>query len=310
MFDVVIVGGGPAGLSAALILGRSRRRVLVLDSGSPRNAPASHSHGYLTQDGVSPVELLNAARRDLEPYSSVEVRAVAATSASATAEGFAVELADGSLAPTRKVILASGVGDVLPPIPGLAELWGKLVHHCPYCHGWELRDERIGILGMEFLELRLPLLRGWSASLVVFGDGEPVTPEIRDLIESLGAELIGEPVERLTAVPGGLSVALNGDAETRLAGIYVLARQEVRSPIASALGCEIAEVGPLKSQVVVTDAITGQSTVEGVYAVGDIMTAQHALPLAVASGTRAAYALNHALAVEDAATFRARVATA
>ncbi len=310
MFDVVIVGGGPAGLSAALILGRSRRRVLVLDRGSPRNAPADASHGYLTQDGVPPAELLRAARSDLEPYASVEVRALAARSASATAEGFLVELEDGSTAPARKVILASGVRDVLPPIPGLTELWGKLVHHCPYCHGWELRDQRIGILGTELLEMRVPLLRGWSTSLFVLTNGEAIAPETREMVRALGATHVEEPVERFAATSPGLQVELRGAEALDLDGVFVAAKQVIRSPLPAELGCEIAEAGPLKAQVLVTDPVSGETTVCGVYAAGDLAAAQHALPLAVASGARVAYSLNHALAVEDAEALAAQVATA
>lgn len=310
MLDVVIIGGGPAGLSAALILGRSRRRVLVLDIGSPRNAPASHAHGYLTQDGVPPAELLKAARRDLENYPSVEVRAVAATSASATAEGFVVELADGSTAPTRKVILASGVSDVLPPVPGLAELWGKLVHHCPYCHGWELREQRIGILGTELLEMRVPLLRGWSTSLTVLSNGEAITPETREMVHALGATLVEETVERFAASGSELHVELHGAGAIALDGVFVAAKQVIQSPFPGMLGCEMTEAGPMKSQVLVTDPMSGETTVNGIYAAGDIAGAQHALPLAVASGARVAYSLNHALASEDAAALATKAVPA
>jgi thioredoxin reductase len=288
MFDIVIVGGGPAGLSSALILGRSRRSVLVLDSGSPRNAPASHSHGY----------------------PSVELRAVAAVSASATSEGFVVALADGSSAPARKIILASGVRDVLPPVPGLAELWGKLVHHCPYCHGWELRDQRIGILGTEHLEMRVPLLRGWSTSLTVLGNGESIAPETREMVHALGATFIEEPVDRFSAAGGGLRVELRGSGALDLDGVFVAARQVIHSPVPRMLGCEMTELGPMKSEALVTDPVSGETSVRGVYAAGDIAGTQQALPLAVASGARVAYVLNHALAVEDAEAATARTATA
>src|SRR5688500_10196703 len=132
MYDVIIVGGGVAGLSAALTLGRGRRRVLVIDGGAPRNAPSSHAHGFLSRDGISPLELLQIAREDLRTYDNVAFRRGAAQTASRTEAGFVLTLGDGEAIETRKLLLATGVVDVLPDIEGMAELWGRGVNHCPY----------------------------------------------------------------------------------------------------------------------------------------------------------------------------------
>ena len=147
-YDVIIVGAGPAGLSAALILGRARRRVLVCDSGNPRNAASHALHGYLTRDGISPREFLAFGRRELEPYETVSLRHIAAIDAACEQNGrFRVTLADGTVTHARKLLVATGVCDNLPDIPGFAECYGRSVFHCPYCDGWENRDQPIAIYG-------------------------------------------------------------------------------------------------------------------------------------------------------------------
>lgn len=193
MFDVVIAGGGVAGLSAALVLGRARRTVLVCGEGAPRNAPAAHAHGFFTRDGATPSELLRIGRAQLRPYESVRYREVAvadagrragrvevaltddeiALSGAAPHDGhFAVLLGDGDVAQARRLLLATGVVDTLPPIPGLADLWGTGVFHCPYCHGWEVRDQPLAVLnnGPMGVEQAL-LISQWSRDLVLCTDG-------------------------------------------------------------------------------------------------------------------------------------------
>jgi alkyl hydroperoxide reductase subunit AhpF len=171
-YDVVVVGGGSAGLGAALVLGRSRRRTLVLDAGEPRNAPSSGVHGFFSRDGIPPQELLKIGREQLEPYPSVEVRSARVTGAGGENGDFGVTLDNGEVARARKLLLATGVVDELPEKPGFREFWGRGVYHCPYCHGWEVRDRPLAVLNSgEGAAERAAFIRNWSRDLVLLTDG-------------------------------------------------------------------------------------------------------------------------------------------
>ena len=170
-----MVGAGSAGLSAALMLGRSRRRVLVLDGGEPRNAPSSGVHYFLTRDGTPPNGLLRIGREQLGPYPGVEVREARAIRSAGSDDDFEVALDDGSVE-TRKILLATGVHDELPERPGFRELWGRGIYHCLYCHGWEVRDRPLAVLAKaEALAMRATLTRNWSCDLVALTDVSPGT---------------------------------------------------------------------------------------------------------------------------------------
>src|SRR2546423_1983364 len=173
MYDVIVVGAGPAGLSAALMLGRSRRRVLVCDSGKPRNAASLAMHGYLTRDGIPPREFLRVARAQLKEYECVELRDVEVTAAACDGDGrFHVTLITGEEVTSRKLLIATGVVDNIPDIPGFADLFGRSVFHCPYCDGWEVRDQPLAIYGRGARGYGLSLeLTGWSRDLVLCTDG-------------------------------------------------------------------------------------------------------------------------------------------
>ena len=171
-YDVAIIGGGPAGLSAALVLGRARRRVVVIDAGTPRNAPAAHMQGFLSRDGTPPAELLRAARAEVRRYGVeiVDDRVVDATA------GFALRLAGGRTVQARQVLLATGAADELPDVAGARERWGRDFLHCPYCHGWEVRDQPIGVLGsVEHAHL----LRQWTDDVILFTHTTAVTADER-----------------------------------------------------------------------------------------------------------------------------------
>src|SRR5919202_3011318 len=167
-YDVAIVGGGAAGLSAALVLARSRRRVVVLDSGSPRNAPAAHMHNFLSRDGLPPAELLSTGRSEVRGYGG-EILSGTVDQVESTSAGFCLRLDDGSTIAARRLLIATGLTDELPEVPGVRERWGRDVLHCPYCHGWEVRDQPIGVLASGPRAAHQALLfRQWSADVTLF----------------------------------------------------------------------------------------------------------------------------------------------
>lgn len=303
-YDAVVVGAGTAGLSAALVLGRSRRRVLVLDGGEPRNAPASSSHGFFTRDGVSPGEFLEIGRGQLEPYPSVEYRADRAVEVFGSDGAFGVALGGGETVSARKILLATGVFDELPDRPGFIELWGRGVYHCPYCHGWEVRDRPLAVMagGGGILE-RAILIRNWSRDLVVLTDGSPPDDEARARLGALGVPVLDERIARLEGREDGSEglsrIVFEDGTSIELEGLFYGPPQRQSSPLAEALGCEIVVMGPA-SWVVKTDPMTRETSVAGVYAAGDASSPMQSLALASASGATAAAFLNHTFCGEDA----------
>src|SRR5829696_745445 len=172
-YDVVIVGGGAAGLSAALVLGRALRRVAVIDAGSPRNAPATHMHGYLSRDGMPPAELLAAGRGEVSGYGVQIIDDVVVR----IDPGFTVHRGNGEVLAARRIVVAAGIGDELPDIPGVRERWGQDLLHCPYCHGWEVRDQSLGVLGSNPASiLHAQLIRQWSDDVVYFAHTQEPSP--------------------------------------------------------------------------------------------------------------------------------------
>ncbi len=302
MYDVVVVGGGAAGLSAALILGRARRRVLVLDAGTPRNTPAEHAHGFLSRDGIPPSELLRISRDDLAAYSSVTFANDESVGAQASGDGYAITLSNNEVIEARKIVLASGVVDILPEIPGVHELWGQGVYHCPYCHGWEVRDTAWGALGKMHLLERVPLYQVWASRVVALTDGpSSLGSAERERLAAFGAGLDERRIARVARADGdGVRVFYEDGASTDLGALFVAPSQVQRSPFAEMLGCEMVEPGPVDAKYVRVDGASGETSVPGVYAAGDMTGPAQSLILAAASGARAAYHLNRMLAVEDA----------
>lgn len=306
-YDVIVVGAGAGGLSAALVLGRSRRRTLVFDGGEPRNVPSSGVHGFFSRDGVSPAELLEIGCEQLEPYQSVEHREGRAVKAGGSDGAFEIVLEDGSAFTARKLLLATGVVDELPETPGFRKLWGRGVYHCPYCHGWEVRDRPLAVYASgEAAVARAILLRNWSRDLVVLLDGPSgLDPEGREKLDALGVPVNERGIVRLEGRKDGsegLSRIVFEDGSTLAReGLFYGPPQRQRSDLAESLGCKVVEVGP--AWVVEADALTKETAVPGVYVAGDAASPAgpvQSVVLAAASGASAAHFMNHALAAEDA----------
>jgi thioredoxin reductase len=305
MFDVIVAGGGPAGLNAALMLGRARRSVLVCDSGQPRNAGVHAMHGLLSRDGTDPAVLRQTARDQLGAYPTVRVRDLAIQAVPRhEAEQFTVSLGDGSSERARRLLLATGVADQLPPVPGLRELWGRGVFNCPYCDGWEVRDRPLAVLAGNPRNFQLALqLTRWSPDVLLCSNG-PVglDDDARRLLAAHKVTLRQEPIARLDGGDGQLQriVFAQGEPEARAAA-FLHAPTRQRSDLPRELGCTMGE----DDSVMVDDL--GQTSVPGVFATGD-MARRPSMPLpgaqvviAAAEGAIAAVAIDQQLLLQQLA---------
>ncbi|KHL19365.1 thioredoxin reductase (NADPH) [Mumia flava] len=305
-YDVVVIGGGAAGLSGALALGRARRTVLVVDAGEPRNAPATQAHAFLTRDGTPPAELLAAGRADLEPYAVDLVVGSVAAARRLDDRRFRVTLDDGRPVTARRLLIASGAVDRLPDVDGLDAIWGRTALHCPYCHGWEVRDQRIGVLGSGAMSVHQALLWSqWSDDVVLFlhTAPEPSAEEsaqlaarsvtvIRGTVASVDAD-----GDRLRTVRLADGTAIERDA------LAVATRVEARLDGLDALGLDTAVVergGQVVGTQVTADP-TGATSVAGVWAAGNVVEPTAQVIASAAAGTMAGAVMNMDLITEDTA---------
>jgi thioredoxin reductase len=297
-FDAVVVGAGPAGLSAALILGRCRRRVLVCDAGHPRNAVSHALHGFLTRDGIDPAELRRVGREQLRPYPSVEIRDIEVVDAKCEDHGFAVTLRDGTPLSCRKLLLATGVSDELPRIEGFHTFYGWSIFHCPYCDGWEVRDQPLAVYGSGEHGTGLALeLTAWSADLVLCTDGAPrLARHDVDRLTRHGIGLREEPIAHLEGRDGILEriVFTTGEALERRAMFFTTEGRQ-GSDLAARLGCTFTAKGAVQ---------TGEyemTNVPGLFVAGDASRLVRLAIVAAAEGAEAAFAMNIAMLKEDLA---------
>jgi thioredoxin reductase len=292
-FDVIVVGGSYAGLSAAMQLARARRRVLVIDSGHRRNRYALHSHGFLTQDGSEASMIAARGRAQLQAYPHVAWANETAVSAAADGEHFRVTFSDGGNVVSRRLVLATGVADALPPIEGLAQRWGKSVFHCPYCHGYELNEGDIGVLATSEMSMHHALmLPDWGRVTFFLNGAFAPNDAQRAALARRGVTTEATPIAR---IDGEADVVLADGRRLPMAGLFVMSRTSSASALAGQLGCAM-EAGPM-GDFVHTD--TQKATnVPGVFCCGDMARAAGNVAFAVADGAMAGVAAHRSLIAE------------
>jgi thioredoxin reductase len=300
-YDCIVVGAGPAGLSAALMLGRCRRSVLVCYAGESRNARAAELHNYLTRDGIAPSEFLGLARAEVGEYPSVNFEQTEITDAKRTPQGFRLICSDGRELRSRKLLLATGVVDELPELEGLPALYGTSVHHCPYCDAWEWRDQPIAIYGRGEEGSNMALgLSVWSADLVLCTDGPSGLQEDQlEVLHRSGIEVREERVLRLEGRNGKLErIVLAGAEPLPRRALFLCSDQHERSELARKLGCRFTARGA------VATGSCEATDVAGLYVAGDASKEAQFVIVAAAEGTEAGMAINKALLKEDLAQNR------
>ncbi len=294
-FAAIVIGGSYAGLSAALTLGRSLRNTLIIDGGKPCNRQTPHSHNFLTQDGEKPQVIAQIAKAQVLQYDTVRYKHGEVTEVVKNEKEFRVKTADGLVFTANKILFATGVKDLMPSIKGFADCWGISVLHCPYCHGYEVRNKRTGILanGETALEM-CQLIGNWTDQLCLFTNGPAdLTAAQRTIISALNIEIVEQEIMELSHQAGYLQKILFTDGrEEKVDAIYARAPFEQHCPIPLHLGCEPTEHGHIQVDFL------QKTTVEGIFAAGDNTSFFRTVSLATAAGTKAGAAINKEL-IED-----------
>ncbi|VFR43152.1 Thioredoxin reductase [plant metagenome] len=291
-YDVILIGGSYAGLSAALQLARARRRILVVDAGRRRNRAVSHSHGFLAQDGMPPAEIAETARMQVLAYPTVDWVQGAVEDVAGQADAFTVTLSDGTTREARRLIVAAGVEDVLPVLPGLAERWGRQVFHCPYCHGYELGGTGIGVLASSDLAMHQALmLPDWGETTLFLNDAFVPDAAQQDQLRARGTRVVGGAVARLEGEGPGVDIVMDNGRVFALSGLFV-ATSLRPAPLVLRMGLATEE-SPM-GVTLRTDAMKATST-PGIFACGDVARAAGSVAFAVGDGAMAGMATHRSL---------------
>jgi thioredoxin reductase len=291
-YDVIVVGAGAAGLSGALVLGRARRRVAVVDAGSPRNAAAAHMQGFLSRDGMPPADFLAAGRAEVTAYGV----ALIDDHVLGVEAGFSVALASGRVLEARRVLIATGVRDELPDIPGARDRWGRDLLHCPYCHGWEVRDQPVGVLGTRPDALQHALLvRQWSDDVVFFVHAMDLGPDDRRRLEARRVQVVNGPIRRLVIEADRLTGVELVDGRVVPRGALFIRPASVphADGLLAGIACDVDQAG-----FPVVDAL-GQTSVVGVWAAGNVVDPRLQVITSAGAGSAAAIAINADLVIDD-----------
>lgn len=300
LYDVVVIGGGAAGLSAAVTLAAARRSVLVVDAGRPRNVASSAVHGFLSREGMSPLELLAAGREELRARGGEFTEGTAVAASGHTGE-FTVHLQHGRALTARRLLIASGFDDELPDVAGVKERWGRDVVHCPYCHGWDLRDRAIGVLATEPAAVQEALLfRQWSQNITLFQHVMPEPSVLeREQLAARSIKIVEGRVKGLRVAEDALTgVTLESGRPVPCEALVVSPKPIPNSPLLQSLGLQEPDPDRPSGQCVKTDE-SGGTAVSGVWAAGNITDSEAQVVTAAASGVKAASALNADLVAED-----------
>jgi thioredoxin reductase len=294
-FDVIIVGGSYSGLAAGMALGRSLKQVVIIDSGLPCNRQTPHSHNFITHDGKTPAEIAALARQQLERYDTVQLINDLAISGNKNHHEFDIQTSSGATYHAKKLIFATGIRDILPPIDGLAACWGISVIHCPYCHGYEVRNQKTGILGNgEHTFDYVTLISNWTKDLTLFTNGKSILSDVQKAkLHKHQIKIVEKEMASLAHVGGQLQEILFKDQTTApLAALYAQTSFEQHCPIPQSLGCELTEEGYIK-----IDPFQ-KTTVHGIFACGDNTTRMRTVANAVGMGTTAGMMANKEMVME------------
>ncbi|WP_342491481.1 NAD(P)/FAD-dependent oxidoreductase [Bacillus sp. FSL R5-0422] len=296
LLDCAIIGGGPAGLSAALVVGRGRKQVIVFDDELPRNRVTQESHGFITNDGMTPFEIRQAGEADLQNYPHIQIKRSRIVEIQKNKDNFTLLTQEGERFEAKKIILATGLKDILPEMKGIHEVYGKTLFSCPFCDGWELKDKPLALIAENSRALHMAkLLSNWTKDLIVFTNGKQVfAEEEKTLLSAHSIQVIDVPIMSIHHENGHMhSLHLaNGETVNREGG-FVASEFKQSAPFAEILGCQMTKNGGIETDIL------GRTTVSGVFACGDNLGGPAQLVLAAAAGSQAGMGVIHELVQEE-----------